>query len=45
MNNFDFNIKFILESSDIKLLFLDVLVIKKNLKFFIDIYYKIIDIY
>lgn len=43
VNNLDPNIKFTLESSDTKLPFLDVLVIKKNSKLFTDIYYKTID--
>lgn len=43
VNNLDPNIKFTLESSDTKLPFLDVLVIKKNSKLFTDIYYKTTD--
>lgn len=44
-NDLDLDIKFILEKSFIKILFLDVLVKKENDKIFIDIFYKSIDIY
>lgn len=43
VNNLDPNIKFTLESSDTKLPFLDVLVIKKNWKLLTVIYYKTTD--